>query len=139
MKTIAFFHRLELTDLFAPVAQALEGRAKIVHLAYDDHEVATLRRLGVVAGVLTALVVALAAGAFYLSTVFFIGVEGDGSLAVYSGVPGKVGPVPLHAVYRRSVVTYDSLSPSARALVDERRLRDREDAMDVSEQLGMWP
>ncbi len=47
MKTIAFFHRLELTDLFAPVAQALEGRAKIVHLAYDDHEVATLRRLGV--------------------------------------------------------------------------------------------
>ena len=73
------------------------------------------------------------------NTTLLIGVEDDGSLAIYSGVPGEVGPVPLHAVYRRSVVTYDSLSPSARTVVDERRLRDREDAMDVSRQLGMWP
>jgi serine/threonine protein phosphatase PrpC len=96
------------------------------------------RRLGIVAALLTLLVVALAAGAFFLSTVFFIGVD-DGTLAIYSGVPGKLGPLPLHAVYRRSVVSYDALSPSARTLVDEQRLRDRGNALDVSEQLGMWP
>jgi len=98
----------------------------------------SVRRLGILAGLLVLLVVALAAGAFFLSTVFFIGVD-DGTLAIYSGVPGKVGPVPLHAVYRRSVVTYDSLSPSARTLVDEERLRDRQSALSLSRMLGMWP
>jgi hypothetical protein len=70
--------------------------------------------------------------------VFFVGVD-DGTLAIYSGVPGKIGPVPLHAVYRRSYVTYDSLSPSARTLVDEEQLRDRESALSLSKMLGMWP
>ena len=98
----------------------------------------SVRRLGVVAGVLALLAVALAAGAFFLSTVFFIGVD-DGTLAVYSGVPATVGPIPLHAVYRRSVVSYDSLSPAARTLVDQERLRDREDALSLSNLLGMWP
>jgi protein phosphatase len=112
--------------------------AAVAEEAHRRHH-RSVRRLGVVAAVLAALVVVLAAGAFYLSTVFFIGVEGDGSLAIYSGVPAKLGPVSLHAVYRRSVVTYDSLSPSARTLVDEQRLRDRQNALEVSEQLGMWP
>ncbi len=98
----------------------------------------SVRRLGVVAGVLALLAVALAAGAFFLSTVFFIGVD-DGTLAIYSGVPATVGPIPLHAVYRRSVVSYDSLSPAARTLVDQERLRDREDALSLSNLLGMWP
>jgi PPM family protein phosphatase len=98
----------------------------------------SLRRLGIVAALLLLLVVALAAGAFFLSTVFFVGVD-DGTLTIYSGVPGKIGPVPLHAVYRRSVVTYDSLSPSARTLVDEEQLRDRESAIALSRMLGMWP
>jgi PPM family protein phosphatase len=98
----------------------------------------SVRRLGVVAALLALLVVALAAGAFFLSTVFFIGVD-DGTLTIYSGVPAKVGPVPLHAVYRRSAVTYDSLSPSARSLVDEQQLRDRESALSLSRLLGMWP
>jgi serine/threonine protein phosphatase PrpC len=95
-------------------------------------------RLGAVAAVLALLAVVAAAGAFFLSTVFFIGVD-DGRLAIYSGVPVELGPIPLHAVYRRSVVTYDSLSPSARTLVDEPRLRDRSGAYGVSDQLGMWP
>ena len=98
----------------------------------------SVRRLGVVAALLALVVAALAAGAFFLSTVFFIGVD-DGTLAIYSGVPGKLGPIPLHAVYRRSVVSYDALSPEARTLVDEEQLRDRDNALDVSEQLGMWP
>jgi hypothetical protein len=97
-----------------------------------------VRRLGIAAALLTLVVAALAAGAFFLSTVFFIGVD-DGTLTIYSGVPVKLGPVPLHAVYRRSVVTYDSLSPSARSLVDEQRLRDRESALSLSRLLGMWP
>ena len=96
------------------------------------------RRLGAVAAVLALLAVAGAAGAFFLSTLFFIGVD-DGRLAIYSGVPVELGPIPLHAVYRRSVVTYDSLSPAARTLVDEQRLRDRSNAFSVSDQLGMWP
>ncbi len=98
----------------------------------------SVRRLGVVAGVLALIAVALAAGAFFLSTMFFIGVD-EGTLAIYSGVPATVGPIPLHAVYRRSVVSYDSLSPAARTLVDQKRLRDREDALSLSNLLGMWP
>ena len=43
------------------------------------------------------------------------------------------------AVYRRSYVTYDSLSPEARTLVDEQELRDKASALSVSQQLGMWP
>ena len=98
----------------------------------------SVRRLSVVAGLLVVLVVALAAGAFFLSTVFFVGVDG-GTLAIYSGVPGKIGPVPLHAVYRRSFVHYDTLSPAARSLVDEQQLRDRESALALSRMLGMSP
>ncbi len=95
------------------------------------------RRLGVVAALLALLATTLAAGAFFLSTVFYVGVD-DGTLAIYSGVPVKVGPVPLHAVYRRSYVAYDSLSPAARTLVDERRLRDRQEALDLGTMLGMF-
>lgn len=47
MKTIVLFHRLELTDLFVPVARALEGKARIVHLAYGAEEAARIRKLGV--------------------------------------------------------------------------------------------
>jgi hypothetical protein len=87
--------------------------------------------------VLALLVAALAAGVFFLSTVYFVGVD-DGTVTIFSGVPAKVGPVPLHAVYRRSYVTYDSLSPSARTLVDEQQLRDRQDALDLGSMLGMF-
>ena len=96
------------------------------------------RRLGIVAGLLALLTVAGVAGAFVLSTVFFIGVD-DGRLTVYSGVPASIGPLQLHAVYRRSVRTYDSLTPEERALVDARALRAKTDVMGVSEQLEMWP
>ena len=69
---------------------------------------------------------------------FFIGVD-DGRLTIYSGVPAEIGPVHLRAVYRRSVRTYESLSPAERQLVDAQAVRDKTDVMDVSEQLGMWP
>ncbi len=97
----------------------------------------SVRRLGVVAVLLAVLTVALGAGAYSLSTVYYVGVD-EGTLTIYSGLPGRVGPLPLHAVYRRSYVAYDSLSSAARTLVDERQLRDRQGALDLGEQLGMW-
>jgi len=133
----------DAADALAAEAEALRaeeaGRtvASDVAAAAAHRRRRSVRRLGVVAAGLGLLTAALAAGAFFLSTVFFIGVD-DGTLTIYSGVPAKIGPVPLHAVYRRSHVTYDSLSPSARTLVDQRRLRDRQDALDLGGVLGMW-
>jgi hypothetical protein len=134
----------------ADAADALAATAAVLHAEQPgDPAVAavadairrrrrSLRRLGVIAAILALLAVVGAAGAFFLSTLFFIGVD-DGRLTIYSGVPAEIGPIPLHAVYRRSVVTYDSLSPPARRLVDEQELRDRSNVFDVSDQLGMWP
>jgi len=47
VKTIVFFHRLELTDLFAPVAKELDGRLKCVHLAFSATEAAQLDADGI--------------------------------------------------------------------------------------------
>lgn len=47
MKTLLLFHRLELTDMFAPVGNALAGKAHIVHLAYSDDECKMLEAYGV--------------------------------------------------------------------------------------------
>lgn len=47
MKTIVLFHRCELTDLFAPVGVALDGKVRIVHLAYSEDEADRLRALGI--------------------------------------------------------------------------------------------
>jgi protein phosphatase len=96
-----------------------------------------LRRLWIVTLVLVVLTAALAAGAYTLTTVYYVGVD-EGTLTIYSGVPAKVGPIPLHAVYRRSYVGYHTLSPSARTLVDEQQLRDRQGAIDLGTQLGMF-
>jgi protein phosphatase len=97
----------------------------------------TLRRLWVAAVLLVLLTAALATGAYTLTTVYYVGVD-DGSLAIFSGVPAKVGPLPLHAVYRRSHVSYDTLSPTAKALVDEQQLSDRQDALELGTTLGMF-
>ncbi len=77
-------------------------------------------------------------GAVTLSTVYYVGVD-DGRLALYSGLPANVGPLHLHAVYRRSSVAYATLSPEQRQLVDERALRGRGDALALATYLGMSP
>ena len=77
-------------------------------------------------------------GAFTLSTVYYVGVD-DGRLALYSGLPTSVGPLNLHAVYRRSSVDYASLSPEQRRLVDAQALRRRGDALALATYLGMSP
>lgn len=86
--------------------------------------------------VLLVLVVVGAAGAVTLSTVYYVGVD-DGRLAVFSGLPGEVGPLPMHALYRRSSVEYASLTPAQRQVVDERALRGRSAALDLAAALGM--
>jgi protein phosphatase len=85
---------------------------------------------------LLVLVFAGVAGAVTLSTVYFVGVD-DGRLAVYSGLPAELGPLPLHALYRRSSVEYASLTPAQRQVVDERALRGRSAALALAAALGM--
>ena len=96
------------------------------------------RHLGWFAAVLTLLVVVATAGALTVSTVFYVGVD-DGRLAVYSGLPAALGPLQLHAVYRRSSLPYESLGPAERRLVDEQGLHTRSSIMALAETLGMWP
>ncbi|MDH6525576.1 hypothetical protein [Polynucleobacter sphagniphilus] len=48
MKTIIFFHRLELTDMYSSMAKFMEGKYKIIHLAYGMEEYRRLRIFGVV-------------------------------------------------------------------------------------------
>ena len=96
------------------------------------------RRLGWLAVVLAFLVALALAAAVTVSTVFFVSVD-DGRLTIYSGVPATLGPLHLHAVYRRSSLPYESLGPAARRLVDERGLHTRSNVMDLAEALGMWP
>jgi PPM family protein phosphatase len=96
------------------------------------------RGLGCLTLLLALLVVMALFGALTLSTVFFVGVD-DGRLAVYSGLPVEVGPLHLHAVYRRSPRSYEMLQPSERRLVDAQSLHDKAGVMNLSAILGMWP
>ena len=73
-----------------------------------------------------------------MSLSYYVGVD-DGHLAVYSGLPVSIGPVPLHLVYRRSALTYASLDAVEQNLVNERQLGTRGDAMALADELGMWP
>jgi protein phosphatase len=95
-------------------------------------------RLGFLAVVLTLLTVVAFAGALTLSTVFYVGVD-EGRLAIYSGLPAELGPLHLHAVYRRSTVPYASLGSTGRRLVDGQDLHTRSSIMALAETLGMWP
>lgn len=95
------------------------------------------RRLGCLTAMLALAALVGLMGVLTISTVFYVGVD-DGRLMVYSGLPAKVGPVRLHAVYRASTVRYTSLTPAQRLLVDQQDLRSRSSAMAMAEALGMW-
>jgi PPM family protein phosphatase len=96
------------------------------------------RRLGCLAVVLALLTLVALAGVLTVSTVFYVGVD-DGRLAIYSGVPATLGPLQLHAVYRRSSLPYESLGSAERRLVDEQGLHTRSGIMALADALGMWP
>lgn len=131
------------TDATAGLADRSETAESRTSSAPSAAGVATLardHRRGLVAlvVVLVVLVAVAAAGAVVLSTVFFIGVD-DGRLAVFSGLPVELGPIKLHAVYRRSSRAYASLSVTERTTVDARGLRGKAEVMSLSDSLGMWP
>ncbi len=47
LKTMIFFHKFELTDPYIGFSRELQGRMKVIHLAYSDHEVGLLRAAGI--------------------------------------------------------------------------------------------
>ena len=47
MKTLCFLDRLELTDLFGPVSQAMPEHIRCLHLAYDTPEAEKLAAMGI--------------------------------------------------------------------------------------------
>ncbi len=96
------------------------------------------RRLGCLTVGLAAAAVIGLLGVVLLSSVFFVSVE-DERLAVYSGLPLEIGPLPLHAVYRTSTRPYSSLSVEDRVVVDARDLHLEDGAMELARDLGMWP
>lgn len=98
---------------------------------------AAKRGLKVAAALLAIVAIIAAAAAVTLSSVFFVG-RHDSQLAVYSGLPVRVGPVPLHVVYRSSTRPYSSLDDTQKSTVDARQLSRRATAMELARQLGMW-
>ena len=96
------------------------------------------RRLGWLAAVLAFAAAIGLAAALVLSSVFYVSVD-EGRLAVYSGLPVSVGPVSLHAVYRTSSRSYESLTDEERAIVDARSLQREDAVMELARDLEMWP
>ena len=98
----------------------------------------SVRRLGIVAAALGLLAAALAAGAFFLSTVFFIGVDDGASDHLQRRArQGRPHPAARRLPAQRGDLRL-ALAAGAH-LVDEQQLRDREDAITLSRMLGMWP
>ena len=135
---------IPVAEVEAAIAAAGEPPAAPVNpvpeLPGTESPVAPSRRrgLGCLTVVLALLVLLGIGGAVTLSTVYYVGID-DGRLALYSGLPASVGPLHLHAVYRRSSVDYAALSPEQRQLVDEQALRRRGDALALATYLGMSP
>ena len=96
------------------------------------------RRLVWAVAVLAVVVALGVAGVVVVNTCYFVG-DHEGVLAVYSGLPVSVGPVDLYAVAYGSSKTYDSLEPAQRRLVDERRVQTQDGALELGDELGMWP
>jgi protein phosphatase len=126
------------TVLVAAAAPSDQSAAPTAPLESATPSRAARLRLGFLAVVLTLLTVVAFAGALTLSTVFYVGVD-EGRLAIYSGLPAELGPLHLHAVYRRSTVPYASLGSTGRRLVDGQDLHTRSSIMALAETLGMWP
>lgn len=96
------------------------------------------RRLGVLVLVLALVALVGVAGIVVVNTCYFVGEE-DGQLAVFSGLPWRLGPLELNSVYLRTARSYATLDPTQRELVDARRVRTKGGALRLAEDLGMLP
>lgn len=145
---VRFAHEAGAAETSSAAATAVEleegaDTGELEPLPADDGELPESpprrrRWLGWLAVALAVLTAAGLAAAVILSSVFFISVDGS-RLAVYSGLPTAVGPVPLHAVYRTSTRTYSSLTAAEQARVDAEVLQGRGAVMESARELEMWP
>jgi protein phosphatase len=96
------------------------------------------RRLKIVLAVLIVVLVLAIAAAVALQSFYFVGVD-DGQIVVFSGLPWGAGPLKLQDVYVRGTLRYDALTPEQRRLVDESRIRSREQALRLLQTLEASP
>ena len=95
------------------------------------------RGMMILAVFLAFLVVAGLAGGVIISSVFYVTVD-EGRLAVFSGLPIEIGPVPLHAVYRSSSRRTRCSRTQARASSTPAVCTARMMPW-LGRDLGMWP
>ncbi len=96
------------------------------------------RRLKLVLAVLLVVLVLAAVAALALQSLYFVGVD-DGDVVVYSGLPWSLGPLKLQDVYVRGTLRYELLTLEQRRLVDEARVRSRDDALRLLQTLETMP
>jgi protein phosphatase len=83
------------------------------------------------------LVACVALGAYYASqTVYFVGTSDDGFVTVYRGLPYDL-PAGLHlySVNYESGAPVDELTPAQKQTITEHKLRSKDDAQDLVNQL----
>jgi protein phosphatase len=82
-------------------------------------------------------VVAIIGSAGWIASrsVYFVGVDESGFVALYQGVPYELPGLPLYTPQYVSGLPTRSLSPRARRLVTEHKLRSQQDAVDLVRQL----
>jgi PPM family protein phosphatase len=97
------------------------------------------RRLRVPVGPILVLflLACVVLGAYYATqTVYFVGVSGDGFVSVYRGLPYDLpAGLDLYSVNYESGVPADELTPTQRRTVAAHKLRSKDDAQDLVNQL----
>ena len=77
------------------------------------------RRTALVAAlVLGLLAIGAGAGYAYVQSQYYVGVDGE-AVAIYRGVTGEIGPLPLSTVEERTELTTDRLDPIAARTVEQ--------------------
>jgi len=121
----------------AGAAAPLEA-ASAAASAAAEREARTTRRLKVLLAVLVVILVLAIGAAVALQALYFVGVD-EGEIVVYSGLPWTLGPLKVQDVYVRGTRAYESLTFAQRQLVDELRVRSRDDALRLLEALETTP
>ncbi len=109
-------------------------------LIEEDRRRARRRRvtwLVVVAVVIASIVAALALAYQWTQTHYFVGVDDDGTVAIFQGVQQNVGPISLSSVEQGSAVRADDLPSFERQQVEATiNAEDLRDALDILDRLS---
>lgn len=84
-------------------------------------------RLFLVLAVVLVLAAGVAGFAVYNSSVYYLGIYEDGTVALYRGLPDTVLGIKLSQTVELSGVSYDSLAPHQQERVDDRERISKED------------